>query len=133
MTRMTGGTGTATLQFEPRAAEELPGIRLTAKICELCGRVFFRDARQRECKACAALLALPPEPIPAEVEADTRRASWLMQHAKKEAANRERDRKRKAEERRRLKMEQTRTDLPLRRALLERARENERRRRAEEA
>ncbi|HCN90759.1 MAG TPA: hypothetical protein DIT28_16550 [Oxalobacteraceae bacterium] len=85
-----GGTG-GSLEFQPRAAEEVPGIRLTSKICELCGRGFLRDAQQRECKACEAKLALPAEPIPIFTEADS--CAYDGKYPKMHAAAVERNRK----------------------------------------
>ncbi|MGC1780894.1 MAG: hypothetical protein WA708_00070 [Acidobacteriaceae bacterium] len=58
-----GGSTGAPLQFTPASAEDVPGVRLEPKVCELCSKVFFREARERECKPCAARIAAAKEKI----------------------------------------------------------------------
>lgn len=59
-----GGAGGDSLPFGPCSEQEVPGVRATAKICELCGRMFFRDAKQKECRSCEAFLSRVPERVP---------------------------------------------------------------------
>ncbi|MHB8303623.1 MAG: hypothetical protein ACYDC6_12410 [Acidobacteriaceae bacterium] len=50
-----GGPG-AEVRFQPVAREEMIGTRVEPKICELCGKCFFRAQQERECPPCAARL-----------------------------------------------------------------------------
>jgi hypothetical protein len=54
----------APLMFPTKLPDDARWIAVTVKICELCGKTFLRDAQQKECKRCTAILAKPAEPIP---------------------------------------------------------------------
>ena len=123
MKGLHGGTGGDSIHFDAHAPDDVRGIRLTSKICELCGKGFLRDGGQRECKPCEARLATPAAPIPGETESDLRRARWYEHYAKKSAANRERDRRRKAQQRRRQAQSHAKIHLQARWARLEKAHE----------
>jgi hypothetical protein len=63
------------VEFTPVAAEEIPGKRVTAKICELCSKGFFREKYERECKACLLrIAAVAAAPVPAKKAATNQ--SW---------------------------------------------------------
>ncbi len=65
--RRTGGMKHSGGDFAPRSAEDVIGRRVTLKICETCGKGFFRDALQRDCAQCVARAA----------EAAADRQAWL--------------------------------------------------------
>lgn len=108
---LSPGSGGTSIAYEARAAEEICGIRVTSKICELCGRMFFREGTEKDCKPCAAKLAKPAEPIPGIAESDLKRANWQQHYEKISAANRETTRKRMQELRRRQAMPQPKIHL----------------------
>ena len=87
--RGNGGSGGAAVEFQPRRAEEVAGIRVTAKICELCGRMFFRDKQQKECRPCEVRLAKLAEPK-APLEPLSARAAGLRERMIRRAARAER-------------------------------------------
>lgn len=65
------------MSFPSELREDERWIAVTVKICELCGKTFLRDAQQKECKGCTAILAKPPEPIPAMTQEESDgRAHW---------------------------------------------------------
>ncbi len=61
------GAGLGLVAFEPVARGALGGKRIENKICELCGKNFFRDAGQKECARCVARLANAEKPVPTEL------------------------------------------------------------------
>lgn len=80
-----GTRGGDAIQFLPVAPEEITGTRLEMKICEVCGRGFLRDAKQRECVGCADKLAKKPEPIPGMTESEVRKERRLRVVAARKA------------------------------------------------
>ena len=52
-----GGGGGLSIQFTPQAASDIAGVRLSPKICEMCGRGFMRASAERECTPSAERLA----------------------------------------------------------------------------
>ncbi len=84
--------------FRTNLPEEARWIAVTVKICELCGKTFLRDALQKECKSCTAILAKPPEPIPALTREESLGRGLCEKHyPKMRAAAKERERKRRLE------------------------------------
>lgn len=56
--------GTVLVAFAPCSA--IPGKRVSAKICEFCGRGFFREAVEKDCPSCVRRLkAAADAPVPA--------------------------------------------------------------------
>lgn len=53
------------VSFVPTRIEDVSGVRLQAKICEVCGRGFFRAGAERECPSCVKRMAYrSPVPLP---------------------------------------------------------------------
>lgn len=107
----SSGAGSGITYFQPCAAVEVSGRRVEPKICQICGKGFFRDApgsaldpkAQKDCDACvlrlAAAKAREAQPIPGVTASDVRRERYQESYPKISEANRRRAEMRKLERR----------------------------------
>ncbi len=86
------------MSYPSELREDTRWISVTVKICELCGKTFLREGQQKECMSCTAILAKPPEPIPAMTQEESHGwAHYEKRYPKMSAAAKERERKRRLE------------------------------------